>query len=253
MEYKYTAKPENYAMYAAGGVFYGAPGHPAFPVRLAGEIFRRCLAIRARSGACARAVLYDPCCGGAYHLATLAFFNWEQIERIECSDVSGEALSIAARNLALLSPVGMEKRIAELSGLHRQFGKESHATALPQAATLLARLAPWVEQHPIDTRLFCADATDAAAMAAGLCGTKVDLVFTDIPYGQASQWRFAAPPAEGGEPVGRLLDALLPVLAPHAVVAIAAGKHDKIRHAAYRRLERFTVGKRQIVILQEGP
>jgi hypothetical protein len=33
-------------------------------------------------------------------------------------------------------------------------------------------------------------------------------------------------------------------------VAVAAGKQDKLRHAAYQRRERFTVGRRQIAILQ---
>jgi hypothetical protein len=255
MEYKYTPEREDYSMYAAGGVFHSAPGLTAFPVRLAVEIFRRCQAIRSRQGAEGRAVVYDPCCGGAYHLATLAFFNWERIAAIYASDVDADALGVAARNLALLDPHGLEQRAAELAALHRQFGKDSHAASLEHALALRQRLVELRTGHVIETHLFCADATDGAAVQGGLVGAKIDIVLADIPYGQASQWRFAAPAAgntagDAAEPVQRLLDSLLPALAAHAVVAIAAGKQDRVKHTAYRRLERFTVGKRQLVILQ---
>lgn len=252
MEYKFTAPAENYAPFASGGVFSSAPGHPAFPIRLANELFRRCLAWRKSFGAAGPCVIYDPCCGGAYHLATLAFFNWNSIERIYASDVDADALAVALRNLALLTPVGLERRREQLAELHRQWGKESHATSLHHAQMLKQRLAELSAEHTIATDLFCADATDGAGIAAGLGAAQIDLVLTDIPYGQASQWRFAMPAAVGArEPVQRLLDALLPALAPHAVVAVAAGKGDKIRHAAYRQLEKFNVGKRQIVILRQ--
>jgi hypothetical protein len=251
MEYKFTPAHENYAPYASGGVFYSAPGHPALPIRLANELFRRCLAWRAISGAAGPCTLYDPCCGGAYHLATLAHFNWERIAAIYASDVDADALAVAARNLALLSPAGLERRAAELDALHQQFGKDSHAASLAHAHALQGRLAELHAGHAIATHLFCADATDATAVRAGLAGARIDIVIADIPYGQASQWQLTAAPAgDAAAPVQRLLDSVLPVLAAHAVVAVAAGKQDKIRHAAYRRLERFTVGKRQLVILQ---
>jgi len=255
MDYKYTPERENYALYAAGGVFYAAPGHTAYPVRLAVETFRRCLAWRGRAVTAGRtgnrAVVYDPCCGGAYALATLAWFDWAHIDRIYASDLDPDALGVAARNLSLLTPEGMARRIAELSDLHRQYGKESHAVALQHALTLQARLGDLVQDHPIETDLFCADATDGAAVAAGLAGAKVDMVLADVPYGQVAHWHGGtAALAQGADPVGGLLSALLPILAEGAVVAIAAGKGDKIRHERYRRLERFTVGKRQMVLLQ---
>ncbi len=115
MEYKYTQAHESYEMYAAGGVFYSAPGLTAFPVRLAVEIFRRCQAIRAAQGAQGPAVVYDPCCGGAYHLATMAYFNWDQIAGIYGSDIDEDALGVATRNLSLLTLDGMDRRIAELT------------------------------------------------------------------------------------------------------------------------------------------
>ena len=253
MEYKFTPGHENYAPYASGGVFHSAPGHPAFPVRLAVEIFRRCLAWRSGDGVSCPVVLYDPCCGGAYHLATLPWFNWEQIAAIYASDLDAGALRVAARNLALLSPEGMARRVDELAAMHGAWGKPSHAAALADARSLQARLAELSAGHPIATHLFCADATDGAAVAAGLAGARIDVVVADVPYGQISTWGAGTSAlAQGADPVWRLLDALLPVLADGAVVALAAGKGDKLKHERYRRLERFTVGKRQIALLQRA-
>lgn len=251
MDYKYTPERENYAPYAAGGVFYAAPGLTAFPVRLAVELLRRCLSIRRAAGAAGPAVVYDPCCGGAYHLATMAWFNWEDIGRIYASDIDTDALGVAARNLALLSPAGMERRVTELTRLHQEFGKASHALALQHALALRGRLTEWVQTHTVGTHLFCADAGDPTAIAAGMAGTRADIVLTDIPYGQVSHWQGnTAALAQEADPVRQLLDALPAVLADGAVVAIAAGKGDKISHERYRRLGRFTVGRRQVVLLQ---
>ncbi len=270
MEYKFTPGHENYAPYASGGVFHSAPGRPAFPVRLANEVFRRCLHWRAAAGGAqpGSCVLYDPCCGGAYHLATLAYFNWAQIGVVYASDIDADALGVAARNLALLAPSGLAQRVGELDAMHRQWGKESHAAAHEHAQALQARLAALHAGHAIATHLFCADATDGAAVRAGLAGAKIDVVIADAPYGRASQWQGAAEGHSGGggdgdgageggaeaaTPLPKLLEVLLPSLAAGALVAVAAAKGDKIRHAAYRRLERFTVGRRQVVILQPLP
>lgn len=251
MDYKFTPGGQSYEEYAAGGVFYAAPGHSAFPVRLAVEIFRRCQAHRTAAGAGGRAVLYDPCCGSAYHLATLAWFAWDQIEHIHASDLDADALSIAARNLSLLTPGGLDRRIAELTALHEQYGKPSHAASLQYALVLRRRLEELSSEHPIAAHWFSADATNPSAVQMGLGDVEADVVITDIPYGQLSNWQPATEAlSAGNEPVRSLLAALLPVLAPNAVVAVAAGKHDKIAHESYRRLERFYAGKRQVAILR---
>lgn len=236
MEYKFTQDKENYEMYASGGVFYA--GQTAFPVRLATEIFRRCMALRNESRRC---VLYDPCCGGAYHLATLAYFNWSRIERIIASDIDANILSIAAKNLSLLKPDGLERRIEEIKSMYQQYGKPSHETALQYALALRQQ-----QDKPIETQVFRANALDSAAIRAGLDDTKPDIVISDLPYGQHSEWQGISTV----EPVHQLLDSLLSVLTSNAVVAIAAAKKDKIKHEGYHRLEKFNVGKRQIVILR---
>lgn len=91
MPYRFATAASDYSDYAGGRVFYGAPGYPALPVRLASEVLQRCLAIR---GATSPAVLYDPCCGGAYHLGTLAYLHWQRIGAIAGSDVDAEALAL---------------------------------------------------------------------------------------------------------------------------------------------------------------
>jgi tRNA G10 N-methylase Trm11 len=251
MEYKYTPERENYEMYAAGGVFYSAPGHTAFPVRLASEIIRRCMAIRAGWGASGRAIIYDPCCGGAYHLATLTYLNWDRVERIYCSDMDDDALSVATRNLSLLSAAGLDRRMAEIVSLHQQFGKASHAATLQHALVLKQRLSEFSKDHQIEAKVFQADATDSHGIEAQLAEMKVDVVFTDIPYGQQSTWHSdTLALTQAADPVYQLLESLLHILAPTAVVAVAAAKKDKITHARYKRLEKISAGRRQIAILQ---
>ena len=254
MEYKFTQDRENYEMYASGGVIYSAPGHTAFPVRLATEIFRRCMAVRAAQGDSHPCILYDPCCGGAYHLTTLAYFNWDSIERIFASDIADGAVSLATRNLSLLHVIGIEKRIQELSTLYDQYSKQSHAAALINARALRQQLLLFLKKHAINPTLFRADATDRHAVSAGLAGVKPDLIIADIPYGWRSSWNsdsLALP--SGADPVYLLLDALLPNLASKAVVAVATAKSVKVNHEGYQRVEKFKVGRRQIVILRRTP
>lgn len=249
MKYKYAQERENYALYASGGVLVSAPGHPAFPVRLATEIFRRCMALRQTPAG--RCTLYDPCCGGAYHLTTIALLNWAEIDRIIASDIDGGAVSFARRNLALLQPEGMERRIGEIDAMRAQFGKASHVLALDNAHVLKVRLSDLLKDHAIPATTFQADATDVRAVTAGLDGTRPDLVMSDIPYGWHSDWHAETQAlAEGIDPIHQLLETLLAVVAPGAIVAIAAAKASRIRHERYERLERFQVGKRQILILK---
>src|SRR5690349_6954969 len=103
MAYRFALDHEDYSDFAAGRVFYGLPGHPAFPVRLASEIFQRCRAISAAQ----LPSIYDPCCGGAYLLSTLAYLHGKDIRRIVASDVDQSILQTADANLALLTIDGL--------------------------------------------------------------------------------------------------------------------------------------------------
>jgi 23S rRNA (guanine2535-N1)-methyltransferase len=116
MQYKYATEQLDYSDFASGRVFYSLPGHPAFPVRLASEIFQRCVAIRktiyTNSKPC---TLYDPCCGTAYHLSVLAYLHRAHIQEVIGSDIAEKAVALASQNLGLLDVAGLDKRISEIS------------------------------------------------------------------------------------------------------------------------------------------
>ncbi len=50
MPYQFAVDRPNYSDLASGRVLYSVPGHHAFPVRLASEIFQRCLAYLRAAG-----------------------------------------------------------------------------------------------------------------------------------------------------------------------------------------------------------
>jgi hypothetical protein len=246
MPYLFAAERHNDADYAGGRVFYSLPGHPAFPVRLISEIFQRCLALRVADGLTAPIALYDPCCGGAYHLATLAYLHGERIASIAASDIDADALSLARRNLALLTLPGLDRRTRELELLWAEYGKRSHEEALESAGRLREQLLALTERRSIPITLFQADALDEADIISVLGRASVDVVLTDVPYNRLSAWQGDA----GSDPLWRMLEALRPVLSPGAVVAVASDKGQTPAHAAYRRVDRFQIGKRRIVLLR---
>ncbi len=248
MPYLFAVERHNDTDYAAGRVFYSLPGHPAFPVRLASEIFQRCLALRAADGLTRPCLLYDPCCGGAYHLATLAYLHGERIASIAASDINADALRLARRNLDLLTLTGLERRMAELKLLWADYGKRSHEEALAGAERLRERLRVLIERRAIPVVLFQADATDTAGLVAALGERAVDVVITDVPYNRLSTWQ-----TEAVDPLWQMLEALRPLLSSAAVVAIASDKAQTPVHAAYRRADRFQIGKRRIVLLKTEP
>jgi hypothetical protein len=258
MRYRFAKSQRNYADYAGGKVFYSLPGHPAFPIRLASEIFQRCLAIRRANGQAMPCVLYDPCCGGAYHLSTLGYLHGQAIAEIIASDVDEDALALARRNLGLLTLAGINRRIAEIHEMLMLYDKTSHAVALASAETLKQQLQQLLETHQLRHRVFQADATDADAIRTGMGTQTVDVVITDVPYGQHSEWHGGEKEGDIGQrprPTNNLhqmLTALLPALASGAVVAVAADKGQTIAHEAYQRLDKFRVGKRQVALLAAG-
>jgi 16S rRNA G966 N2-methylase RsmD len=244
MEYRFATERANYVDLASGHVFYSLPGHPAFPVRLASEIFQRCLALRGQGSA--PCTIYDPCCGAAYHLSVIAYLHWDSICRVICSDISEKAVQLAERNLGLLTPGGMERRSREISAMVRLFDKESHKGALESLNRMQEQVRLLTAVRPIQTHVFRANATEPASLREGLQGAAIDLVFSDIPYGQHSQWE----QTQASHPIWAMLEALLEFLSPKSIVAIASDKLQKASHEKYKKLEKFQLGKRQVVILR---
>src|SRR5438105_11677365 len=108
MPYRFASERQNYSDFAAGKVFESLPHSAFFPVRLASEIFQRCMDLRTREGLRERIVLYDPCVGGGYLLSVIAYLHWQQIERLIGSDINPEALELARRNTSLLTLQGLD-------------------------------------------------------------------------------------------------------------------------------------------------
>ena len=181
-------------------------------------------------------------------MTVLAYLHWEAIASISASDVDGEVLPLAERNLSLLTPAGLGRRIAEIENMLAEFGKESHTTALESARLFRQQLQVYKELHSIPTQVFQANATDPDQIRDGLGLRQVDLVLADVPYGWHTSWITDGEPDK--PPVMQMLEALHPLLKPGSVVAIVADKAQKVRPEHYRRLERFQIGKRRVFILQ---
>ena len=250
MQYKYATGQQAYSDFASGRVFYSLPGHPAFPVRLASEIFQRCIvqrkAIYNISSPC---TIYDPCCGAAYHLSVLGYLHREDIRSVIASDIDEKAVELAERNLGLLHKDGLDKRIHELSQMFDQYGKDSHGDALQSASILKEKLSSLAERHPIATQVFQANATAPREISGHIQPGTVDIVFTDIPYGLHSQWR-DADLDKSSNPLTSMLNALPEILSPSSIVAIASDKTQKADHERFQRVEHFQLGKRRVVILR---
>jgi len=233
MDYKYF-EAGNYEDFACGRVIVHRAGFPNFPVRLAGEIFMQCLEITGKD----KAVLYDPCCGGAYVLTVLGFLCGGHIEAIYASDISPEAVALARANLGLLTPQGLERRKEQLIGMREAYGKQSHLDAIES----LDRLGKIV--RPIPRTIFQADMMDENALAGA--DFKAGIVFADVPYGNLAHWSREDPRA-----LDRLLCAVRSVLADNALVALCSDKGQKTQGAGFKRVRKILVGKRKIELLQK--
>ena len=115
MRYLFASERRDYSDYASDHVFMGRPGHPAFPLWLASELFQRCRRAPGRDGSvCAlRPVLRG-------RLSTLAYLHGHEIDQVIGSDIDEEALALATRNLSLLRLEGLDRRIEDLASDKRQ-------------------------------------------------------------------------------------------------------------------------------------
>jgi 23S rRNA (guanine2535-N1)-methyltransferase len=247
MQYQFVKEQLDYSDLASGRVFHSLPGHPAFPVRLASEIFQRCMANRETIYKnSTRCVLYDPCCGAAYHLSVLAYLHREHIQEVIGSDVDEKAVALAKRNLELVSIAGLDKRIVEISAMSERYGNASHKDALRSAQILRSNSLALARKYPVRTRVFRANSTESKEIFNNIKAKSVDIVSTDVPYGQHSDWYSP----EGIDPIEAMLDVLRNVLSRSSLVAITSDKRQKVSHEKYQRIEQFKIGKRRVVILK---
>ncbi len=236
MDYKYI-KDDNFEDFASGRVFYHKPGMPNFPVRLAGEIFGRCLSYTDRN----QITLYDPCCGSSYMLAVLGMLYTKSIKNIVASDISEDSIEVSKRNLALLSEDGLKIREKQIQQMMEEYQKPSHYEALESIHKFIELVRS--REHMINIETFVADilAPDVLKHRS----FKADIVITDVPYGNLATWS-----DQNADATNRLLDNLIPILSKHSVVAVITDKSQRCNNEKYERLEKLKVGKRQISILK---
>lgn len=230
MQYRHTSADTNYEDLASGSVLRSAPGFPGFPVRLASELFslgRDDLSLNRPL------VLYDPFCGSGQLVSGLGFLHQPQLAHIVGSDVSEEAVRLASQNLALLGADGLRERVASLQSMHTEFGKDSHARAILAAG----RLGQLPGQEPKVTT-GAADALDAVQVRQLLGPTKVDLVISDLPYGDQTTWS-----GSQDRPVDTLLDVLGAALPADAVVVLV-GRGRKLPGGSGQSYRTLRIGTR---------
>lgn len=208
---KFEHAPDaSYEDVGGGVVLHSAPGHPGFPSRLALELFARAQAMTGKD----RVGLWDPLCGAGGMVATVALLRPSSLTRVLATDVDHDALQLAERNLALASATGLVARRRELAE------READPRRLASADRLLA-----IPGRSDDLRVEVApaDVTDAASLAA-LDLDGIDVVLTDLPYGQQTGWASASK-----APARRALETLGGVLPRGSVVVFSTTARDDLR------------------------
>ncbi|MEU6279813.1 rRNA methyltransferase [Streptomyces sp. NPDC047028] len=238
--YRHAVERADSSDLACGVVLHSAPGHPAFPVRLATELFLRA---RARIAGEGPVTLWDPCCGSGYLLTVLGLVQRPALRRVIGSDADPAPLELAAKNLALLTPEGLSARERERREQSERFAKPAYLEAADAAGRLRERLLADGGALPVTTGT--ADVFDPRALGAALAGAAPDVVLTDLPYGERTHWTGSVPE----QPVTGLLASLASVLPEHAVIAVT-DRSRKIPVAPVRTLERLKIGTRSAVLVR---
>lgn len=236
MVYKFCEN-RNFEDLASGKVIFHRAGYPNFPVRLAQEIFGRCLYHLDNPD---EVCIYDPCCGGGYLLTVLGFLNFNKIKTIMASDISDDAIQLASENLSLLDKNGLRQRIQQINRLMSLHNKNSHIEALNSAANLLDILIN--STHEIERKVFKTDILSDYPLDNR--NFKADIIFTDVPYGNLVEWQ------NGNKDNINLLDQLLPVTKEKTVVAICSDKSQKFQSDHFRKVEKQVIGKRVFQIFR---
>ncbi|GAA2848172.1 hypothetical protein GCM10010517_05370 [Streptosporangium fragile] len=245
MAYLHETTRADYQDLASGMVLHSAPGFPAFPVRLAGEMFQRALALRGNAREDRPVVLWDPCCGSGYLLTVLAILHRSRIAAVLASDIGEDATRIAARNLALLTRAGLSERAADLRERAERFDKPSYAAAAEAAGRIGRELAG--EGGDVPHRVHRADVLDPGELRAVIGERPPDIVVTDVPYGEQTAW--LGP--HGADGVPGMVRSLAAVLPADAVIALAA-RGRKVPLGALRPAASFRIGTRAVALIVPG-
>lgn len=241
MSYRHVVVKGDYSDLASGAVLRSAPGFPAFPVRLASEIFLRAMELR---GGDAPAVVWDPCCGSGYLLSVIGLLHRRQIAALVASDVAENALELTAENLRLLDRDALEARARVLEERAQRFDKPSYLDAAAAARRLGGGLA--AAGGPLPSVVRRADVFDRADLAAVTTAAAPDIVITDVPYGEQTSWL-------GGNGVPEMLVNVASVLPGEAVLAVTARGRKVPLGAGLRPAKEFRIGTRAVALLKAAP
>ncbi|GAA0731045.1 rRNA methyltransferase [Dactylosporangium roseum] len=241
MSYRHVVVKSDYTDLASGSVLHSAPGFPAFPVRLASEIFSRAMVLR---GGDDPAVVWDPCCGGGYLLSVLGLLHRGAIASLVASDIDPAALQLARENLGLLDPAALDDRARALEEQAERFGKPSYLEAAAAARRLGTALA--AQGGPLTAIVRRADVFDRAGLEAVVDGAAPDIVIADVPYGEQTTWSGSA----GDAGVPEMLTTVASVLTSGAVLAVSARGRKVPLGGVCRPVESFRVGTRAVALLR---
>ena len=242
MAYRFAVTRENHAELAPGAVLHSAPGFPAFPVRLASEMFRRAAAARSSSPL----TVWDPCCGSGYLLTVVALRHRRDVARVIGTDIDPAALDLARRNLALLSRQGLTARSSTLRERGDLFDKPAYSVAAVAALQLARALA--ARGGDVPHAAAQADVFDPAQLRRALDGERPGLVLTDVPYGEQTVWGGA----HAGTGVAGMLRAVSAVLDDDAVLAVATRGRSVVGRGEVRPLDALRVGTRAVALFRAG-
>jgi 23S rRNA (guanine2535-N1)-methyltransferase len=238
---------EDHRDLASGLVLRSAPGYPAFPVRLADELFGRAAEHLPTDRP---ATLWDPLCGSGYLATVLGLRHRRRLESVLCTDVAPDAVALAGRNLALLTAGGLAERERELRARAAEFDKPGYLEAARAAARLAAALRAAGGDLPGHAAV--ADAFDPAALRGRSPAdptrppSRPVVVVTDVPYGEQTGWLGAAPPADRALP--EFVRSLCSVLPGHAVLALCARGRKVSLGPGVPVLARLRLGTRAALI-----
>ena len=239
MTYRHATVRENHQDLASGVVLYSASGFPAFPVRLASEMFQRALELRGKE----TVTVWDPCCGSGYLLTVIALLHRRRINAVVASDIAPEALRLARQNLGLLSRNGLAVRADHLDELAVRWDKPSYAAAAQAARRLRRKLS--ADGDDIPSAVGHADVFDPDARET-LGGYRPDIVITDVPYGEQTSW--CGPDAKTG--ITGMVRTLASVLAEDTVIAVAVRGRKVPLDDGLRPHASFKIGTRSVALFQ---
>lgn len=237
MAYRHATQREQYWDFSPGVVLRSAPGFPGFPVRLASELL-----LRARTHLPSGPLhLWDPCCGSGYLVTVLALLHRRHLASVHASDIDGDAVGLAARNLALLSADGLTERAREL----RIEARRLNRPAMLERSAAAERLASLRDAHggAVPHTLARGD-----AFAPQPPTTPTDVVLTDVPYSELTHWHGSLPCDE--PPLLALLRSVAEVVPQHAVLVVTARTRKVALPGELKPLERFRLGSRAAVFLR---